>query len=63
MKIVFLHHANICKGGIERMLAMKANLLVEQYGCDVVLLTYEQNGEPLLYPLSPNVRCIALGVR
>ena len=40
MKIVFLHHANICKGGIERMLAMKANLLVEQYGCDVVLLTY-----------------------
>ena len=63
MKIVFLHHANICKGGIERMLAMKANLLVEQYGCDVVLLTYEQNGEPFPYPLSPNVRCIDLGVR
>jgi len=63
MKIVFLHHANVCKGGIERMLAMKANLLVEQYGCDVVLLTYEQNGEPFPYPLSPNVRCIDLGVR
>lgn len=63
MKIVFLHHANICKGGIERMLAMKANLLVEQYGCDVVLLTYEQNGEPFPYPLSPDVRCVDLGAR
>ncbi|WP_294746758.1 glycosyltransferase family 4 protein [uncultured Prevotella sp.] len=63
MKIVFLHHANVCKGGIERMLAMKANLLVEQYGCDVVLLTYEQNGQPFPYSLSPNVRCVDLGVR
>ena len=63
MKLVFLHHANVCKGGIERMLAMKANLLVEQYGCDVVLLTYEQNGEPFPYSLSPNVRCVDLGVR
>ena len=63
MKIVFLHHANVCKGGIERMLAMKANLLVEQYGCDVVLLTYEQNGEPFPYSLSPNVRREDLGIR
>ena len=63
MKIVFLHHANVCKGGIERMLAMKANLLVEQYGCDVVLLTYEQNGQPFPYTLSPDVRCVDMGVR
>ena len=63
MKIVFLHHANVCKGGIERMLAMKANLLVEQYGYDVVLLTYEQNDAPFPYPLSPKVRCVDLGAR
>lgn len=63
MKIVFLHHANVCKGGIERMLAMKANLLVEQYGCDVVLLTYEQNGQSFPYTLSPDVRCVDLGVK
>ena len=63
MKIVFLHHANVCKGGIERMLAMKANLLVEQYGYDVVLLTYEQNDAPFPYPLSHNVRCVDLGAR
>ena len=63
MKIVFLHHANICKGGIERMLTMKANLLAEQMGWEVVLLTYEQNGEPFPYPLSPKVRCVDLGIR
>ena len=34
MKLVFLHHANVCKGGIERMLAMKANLLVEHWEVD-----------------------------
>jgi glycosyltransferase involved in cell wall biosynthesis len=63
MKIVFLHHANVCKGGIERMLTTKANLLAEQMGWEVVLLTYEQNGEPFPYPLSPKVRCVDLGVR
>ena len=63
MKIVFLHHANICKGGIERMLAMKANLLAERVGCDVVMLTYEQNEEPFPYDLSPKVKCVDLGVR
>mgnify|MGYP002623804974 CR=1 FL=1 len=63
MKLVFLHHANICKGGIERMLAMKANLLAEQVGSEVVMLTYEQNGKPFPYPLSPRVRCVDLGVR
>lgn len=63
MKFVFLHHANVCKGGIERMLALKANLLVEQYGCDVVLLTYEQNGESFPYDLLPKVKCADLGVR
>lgn len=63
MKIVFLHHANICKGGIERMLATKANLLTEQMNWEVVLLTYEQNGEPFPYPLSPKVESVDMGVR
>lgn len=63
MKIVFLHHANVCKGGIERMLSMKANLLAEQEGYEVMMLTYEQNGEPFPYPLSHKVRCVDLGVR
>ena len=63
MKIVYLHHANVCKGGIERMLTTKANLLAEHMGWDVVLLTYEQNGEPFPYPLSPKVKCVDLGIR
>lgn len=63
MKIVFLHHANVCRGGIERMLCTRANLLVEQDGYEVTMLTYEENGEPYPYPLSPKVKCIDLGVR
>lgn len=63
MKIVFLHHANVCRGGIERMLCTRANLLVDQKGYEVMMLTYEQNGEPYPYSLSPKVKCIDLGVR
>lgn len=63
MKIVFLHHANVCRGGIERMLCTRANLLVDQNGYEVMMLTYEQNGEPYPYSLSPKVKCIDLGVR
>ena len=62
MKIIFLHHANYCMGGIERMMAMKANYLSEQMGWEVVLLTYEQNGEPFPYELSPKVRQVDLDV-
>jgi len=62
MKIAFLHHANVYRAGIERMLATKANLLAGQMGCEVVVLTYEQNGEPFPYPLSPKVACVDLGV-
>lgn len=63
MKVVYLHHANVCRGGIERMLCTRANLLVEQNGYEVMMLTYEQNGEPYPYSLSPKVKCIDLGVR
>ena len=63
MRIVFLHHANVCRAGIERMICLKANMLAEQLGCEVVLLTYEQNGEPYPYALSPKVKCVDLGVR
>ena len=62
MKIIFLHHANYCKGGIERMMAMKANYLSEQMGWEVILLTYEQNGEPFPDELSPKVRQVDLDV-
>lgn len=64
MKIVFLHHANVCRGGIERMLISKANMLAEQADIEeVIMLTYEQNGEPYPYSLSSKVKCVDLGVR
>ena len=63
MRIVYLHHANICRGGIERMFAQKANMLTEQMGWEVVMLTYEQNGEPFPYPLSSRIKQVNLDVR
>ncbi len=63
MRIVYLHHANVCRGGIERMLISRANLLAEQDGYEVTLLTYEQNGEPYPYDLSPKVKCVDMGIR
>lgn len=63
MRIVFLHHANVCRGGIERVFCQKANYLAEQEGWQVTMLTYEQNGEPYPYELSPKVQCVNLNVR
>lgn len=63
MRIVYLHHANVCRGGIERMFAQKATILAEQMGWEVVMLTYEQNGEPFPYPLPSSVRQVNLDVR
>lgn len=63
MRIVFLHHANVCRGGIERVFCQKANYLAEQKGWQVTMLTYEQNGEPYPYELSPKVDCVNLDVR
>ena len=63
MRIVFLHHANVCRAGIERVLCQKANYLAEQKGWQVTMLTYEQNGEPYPYELSPKVDCVNLDVR
>ncbi|MBP5340005.1 MAG: glycosyltransferase family 4 protein [Prevotella sp.] len=63
MRIVFLHHANVCRGGIERMLSVRANTFAEKMGYDVTLLTYEQNHEPYPYPLSLKVKCVDLDVK
>ena len=63
MRIVYLHHANVCRGGIERMFAQKATILADQMGWEVVMLTYEQNGEPFPYPLSSRIKQVNLDVR
>lgn len=44
------------------MLSVRANMLVK-HGYEVIMLTYEQNGEPYPYPLLPQVECMDLGVR
>lgn len=43
-------------GGIERIIIAKANYLTEKAGFDVSIVTTEQMGRPVFYPISKRVR-------
>ncbi len=60
MKIVYVYPQLVEKAGTERILTDKMNCLADQYGFDIVLLTYEQCSRPLSFSLSPKVRHIDL---
>ena len=62
MRLVFLLRSLVLSGGIERVITDKANWLSGQ-GHDVLLLTYEQCGHPLYFPLASSVRHEDLDVR
>jgi glycosyltransferase involved in cell wall biosynthesis len=56
MKIVYLLPGGLFNsGGMERVVSIKANYLVDQLGYDVSIVTTEQMGRPVFYPLSDKV--------
>ena len=63
MRLIYVTDAFAVWGGMERVLADKMNIMVEQYGWEVTLLTTNQGEHPLTYELHPNVKHIDLGVR
>jgi glycosyltransferase involved in cell wall biosynthesis len=62
MKIVYLHHSLIISGGVERMIVSKANYLAEVMECEVSIITTDQTGLPLIYPISKQVQHFDLGI-
>lgn len=63
MKIVYCLPSLQAPGGIERIVTFKANYFAEYFeGYDVTIITSEQMGKPLHFPLSPKVKHIDLGV-
>ena len=50
------------KGGLEKILVDKMNYLVEHFGYDVFIVTYDQNVHPLAYELNQNVHHIDLNI-
>src|SRR5690554_6663225 len=62
MKILFSTDQTYLHGGIEKVMAEKANYFADVLGYDVTILTTEQNDQPAQYPLSKAVKQADLGV-
>ncbi|MFR9502510.1 MAG: glycosyltransferase family 4 protein [Rikenellaceae bacterium] len=62
MKIIYCVPQLYRPGGIERIVSIKANSLVEDYNCEVVIITSDQKGLPTYYPLSERIKVYDLGI-
>jgi len=62
MKILYLTDQLCLHGGIEKVLTQKVNYLADTTGDDVTVLTYQQQGRPPVYALSPKVRMRDLNI-
>ena len=63
MKIVFLCNNFKSLNGVERVWSQKLSLLAEQFDYEVYLITYNQYGAPLSFPISDKVFHIDLATR
>ena len=61
MKIVYIYSQLTISGGADRVLTDKANYLAE-HGYDITIITESQMGRPVVFPLSPKVRLIDMGI-
>lgn len=61
MKIVYCIAGTYNSGGMERVLANKANYLV-RHGYEVVIATSDQRGQKPFFALDPAIRCVDLGI-
>ena len=61
MKIIYCIAGTCHSGGMERVLANKANYLTG-HGYEVVIVTTDQRGLPPFFPLDGQIRCIDLGI-
>ena len=63
MKIIFVNRVFAVWGGLERVWTDKMNALSEIHGNEVCLVTTDQGGHKVPYPLNRSVRHIDLGIR
>lgn len=61
MKIAYLYTELTISGGADRVLTDKANYLAE-HGYDVTIITESQMGRPVVFPLSPKVKMVDMGI-
>lgn len=63
MTIVYIFKSIALLAGMERILTDKMNYLAEKYDIDLFLITYEQSGHPLSFPIHSNIKHIDLDVK
>ncbi len=61
-KIVLLVDQLNSHGGIEKLVALKANYWATVFNYDVTIISTEQLGKPFVHPLSDKVKCIDLAI-
>ncbi|MFC5684429.1 glycosyltransferase family 4 protein [Flavobacterium sp. MAHUQ-51] len=62
MKIIFSTDQIYLHGGLEKVMAQKANYFSEVLNYEVYILTTEQNNKPACYSLSPKIKLIDINV-
>lgn len=62
MRIVFSTDQIYLHGGIEKVLAQKANYFADVFGYDVTILTSEQHSQPPCYPLSNKIHLMDIDI-
>ena len=62
MKLLYVENSLAIYGGVERVLTDKLNWLVEEGNYEVSLITANQGGHPIVFPLSSKVRYYNLGI-
>jgi len=62
MKLLYFIQALYNSGGMERVLSEKMNYLYSKYGYKIVVVTVEQMGRPLFFPLNEKIELIHLDI-
>lgn len=62
MKIVYCTPSIYIAGGVERVLALKANYFAERFGYDITIILTDGAGKQPYYPLSDKVKVINLDI-
>ena len=61
-RIVYCTPALYMAGGVERVLAAKANYFAERLGYDITIILTEGKDKPFFYPLSKKVKVVNLDI-
>ena len=63
MKIVYIYHSFILKGGIERVFCDKMNYLAQNTSYDVTFITFEQGNHPFAFKLNERIKVVDINCR